>query len=42
MTRPTELYPRAWIAHHQLQWGRNWPYVKARFIPKRKEVSMNS
>ena len=31
MTRPTKLYPRAWIAHHQLQYGRNWRHVAARF-----------
>jgi hypothetical protein len=25
--RPTEMYPRAWIEHHKLQWGRNWRAV---------------
>ena len=35
--RPTEAYERAWIAHHRLQWGRNWRQVAGRYLPK-KEV----
>lgn len=34
--RMTESYPYAWLAHHQLQWGRNWRYVAARYLPKKE------
>ncbi len=40
MQRKTEQYSRAWIAHHRLQYGPNWRYVTARFIPKREEKPM--
>lgn len=40
MTRKTEQYPWAWIAHHKLQYGENWPRVKHLFLPK-KEAPMN-
>lgn len=39
MTRPTESYPRAWIAHHKLQWGPNWRHVAPRYVVK-KETPM--
>lgn len=39
MTRRTEMYPRAWLAHHKLQWGDNWKYVFRLYQPP-KEVPM--
>ena len=39
MPRRTEQYPRAWIAHHRLQWGANWPRV-SHIIAPRKETPM--
>ena len=41
MQRRTEMYPRAWIAHHRLQWGRNWPRVSHIIAPPR-EKSMDN
>ncbi len=35
MQRPTEMYPRAWIAHTKLQWGRNWRYVSHKFVTRK-------
>ena len=31
MKRPTKKYPRAWFAHHRLQYGKNWKHVAPRF-----------
>lgn len=42
MPRKTEQYPRAWIAHHMMQWGRNWRYVAPRYYPPRKETPMDN
>lgn len=39
--RRTAEYPRAWLAHHRLQWGENWVRVKHLFTPKRKETPMS-
>ena len=37
MKRPTELYPRAWFAHHRLQFGPNWKAVEPRFYATMKK-----
>jgi hypothetical protein len=34
ITRPTEQYPWAWLAHHRLQYGPNWPHVRHLFATK--------
>lgn len=48
MQRKTEMYPRAWLAHHALQYGQNWPRVSHLFFQKEemerraKEAPMNT
>lgn len=42
MKRPTEMYPRAWVAHHKLQWGPNWRHVWTRYQPPQREKPMST
>lgn len=37
MQRRTEMYPKAWIAHHKLQYGDNWARVAHLFLNKPKQ-----